>query len=90
MSILVNIHRTHRQYTEGREHVEVEGRTIGECLKVLVDRYSGLAKILFYQNGQLRNHFEIYLNAESAYPDELKKPVADGDEITITALLAGG
>lgn len=90
MSIFVNIHRTHRQFTQGREQVAVEGRTIGECLKALVDRYPGLAKTLFYQNGQLRNHFEIYLNAESAFPDELKKPVSDGDEITITALLAGG
>ena len=90
MSISVNIHRTHRQYTQGRERVEVAGRTIGECLKYLVDRYPGLSAALFYKNGQLRSHFEIYLNAESAYPDELKKPVSDGDEITITALLAGG
>ena len=90
MSIFVNIHRTHRQYTQGREQVEVEGRTIGECLKALVDLYPSLSNTLFYKNGQLRNHFEIYLNAESAFPDELKKPVSDGDEITITALLAGG
>ena len=90
MSIFVNIHRTHRQYTEGREQIEVEGRTVGECLKALVDRYPGLSHTLFYKNGHLRNHFEIYLNAESAFPGELKKQVADGDEITIAALLAGG
>ena len=90
MSIFLNIHRTHRQFTQGLERIEVDGRTVGECLKVLVDRYPDLSSILFYDNGQLRNHFEIYLNAESAFPDELRKPVSDGDEITITALLAGG
>lgn len=86
----MNIHRTHRQFTQGREQFEVEGQTIGECLKALVNHYPRLSNILFYKNGQLRNQFEIYLNAESAFPDELAKPVTDGDEITITALLAGG
>ena len=90
MSIFVNIHRTHRQFTGGREQIEVKGRTIGECLADLVNRYPRLSNTLFTKNGQLRSHFEIYLNAESAFPDELKRPVADGDEITLTALLAGG
>ncbi len=90
MSIIVNIHRTHRTYTDGLDRVSVEGQTVGDCLKALIQQYPGLQTILFSQKGVLRNHFEIYVNAESAYPDELKKPVADGDEIHITAILAGG
>ncbi|MBW2634730.1 MAG: MoaD/ThiS family protein [Deltaproteobacteria bacterium] len=90
MGIHVNIHRTHRQFTQGRDRIEVQGRTVGECLDALIDQYPGIANVLFYKYGGLRNHVEIYLNADSAYPDELKKPVSDGDEITITALLAGG
>jgi molybdopterin converting factor small subunit len=90
MSVYVNIHRTHRNYTDGLNRVSVEGQTVGDCLKALIQKYPGLRTILFSQTGALRNHFEIYLNAESAYPDELKKPVSDGDEIYITALLAGG
>ena len=90
MRIFVNIHRTHRQFTDGRERIPVEGQTIGECLYALIEHYPGLEKILFDQNKELRNHFEIYLNMESAYPNELKKVVSDGDEIYITALLAGG
>jgi len=90
MSIFVNIHRTHRQLTNGHERIPVEGKTIGECLEALIELYPGLAKVLLNQNKELRNHFEIYLNMESAYPDELKKLVSDGDEIYITALLAGG
>ncbi|WP_419660970.1 hypothetical protein [Desulfosarcina variabilis] len=30
------------------------------------------------------------LNTESACPDQLKKPVADGDDVYITVMLAGG
>ena len=90
MTISVNIHITLRQYTDGRDTVQVEGRTIGECLISLTDQYPAMSNVLFYQNGELRNHFEIYLNTESAYPDELKRAVSDGDEIHITAFLAGG
>ncbi len=90
MSIIVNIHRTHRHYTDGLNQISVKGRTVGECLQFLIQKFPDLQKILFNQNGALRKHFEIYVNTESAYPDELKKPVSDGDEIHITALLAGG
>jgi len=90
MSIYVTIHRTHRSYTDGLERVPVDGRTVRECLDVLINKYPDFRQILFNQSGGLRKHFEIYLNAESAYPDQLKKVVSDGDEIHITALLAGG
>ena len=45
---------------------------------------------IFDKQGKLLNTIEIYLNMESAYPDELAKPVSSGDEIHITVLLAGG
>lgn len=90
MSIHINIHRTHRQFTQGRDRIEVQGDSVGECLDALVDQYPGIADVLFYTSGGLRNHVEIYLNADSAYPDELKRRVSDGDEISITVLLAGG
>ena len=90
MAIRINIHRTHRQFTRGLDSIDVQGATVGECLNALVGLYPGISQVLFYRNGGLRNHVEIYLNAESAYPDELAKAVSDGDEITITALLAGG
>jgi len=33
---------------------------------------------------------EIYVNAESSYPDELTKPVNDGDELQIVIMIVGG
>jgi molybdopterin converting factor small subunit len=90
VSIQINIHKTHRQHTDGLEVVEVDGRTVGECLNALNQRFPGMSGELFESNGELRNIVEIYLNMESAYPGELLKPVNDGDEIHITVMLAGG
>jgi len=46
--------------------------------------------ILFDRKGRIKNTIEIYVNMESAYPDELKKPVKNGDVIHIALMLAGG
>lgn len=90
MGVTLNIHRAHRVHTNGLEAVEVDGGTVGECLKALVDLHPEMQKALFDDKGKLKNQIEIYLNMESAYPDELKKPVNDGDEIHITIMLSGG
>jgi len=90
LSIKAHIHKTHRQYTNGMEAVEVEGNNVGDCLKHLVNQFPGIEKEVFDKKGNLRNIIEIYINLESAYPDELAKPVKDGDEIYITLVLAGG
>ena len=38
MGVKVNLHLTLRRYTNGQEVVEVEGKTVGECLRNLVER----------------------------------------------------
>ncbi len=90
MSVVVNIHKTHRQYTDGMEAVSVAGDTIGACLKSLIDRFPQMNDVIFNDNGTVSNQIEIYLNMESAYPDELKKKVQPKDEIHITVMLMGG
>ena len=90
MSIKVNIHKTHRQYTDGLPVVEVKGNTVGDCLGNLVKQFPGIEKGIFDKKSNLLNAVEIYVNQESAYPDELAKPVSDGDEIYLTLMLAGG
>ena len=90
MSINVSIHRTHRQFTDGLDSVEVEGNSVGNCLDDLIRQFPGMGNALFDKKGKLLNAIEIYINLESAYPDELVKPVKDGDDIHITLMLAGG
>jgi molybdopterin converting factor small subunit len=90
MSVLIYLHKSHRQYTNGLKTVDVEGRTVGACLDNLVQQFPDLKKELFDKKGKLKNIIEIYLNMTSAFPDELAKPTKAGDEIHITLLLAGG
>lgn len=90
MSIKIHLHSTHRQYANGQSVVDVQGRTIGECMQGLVKHHPDLKAVLFDKTGVLNRNLEIYHNMESAYPDELLKPVKDGDQVHITVMLAGG
>ncbi|WP_419658984.1 putative ThiS family protein [Desulfosarcina variabilis str. Montpellier] len=90
MSITLHLHKTHRQYTGGVETLEIAGNTIGECLDKLIERFPDMQGALFKDEKKLKNQIEIYLNMESAYPDELKRPVKDGDDVYVTVMLAGG
>ena len=42
------------------------------------------------QKGGLHNYLDICVNSERFLPEELLKPVKDGDELTIVPLLGGG
>jgi len=90
VSVKINLHKTHRQYTNGQETVEVNGNNVGECLKELVKQYPDLKNELFDKKGKLLSVLEVYLNGASAYPDELAREVKDGDEIHLLVMLAGG
>jgi molybdopterin converting factor small subunit len=90
MGVKVNLHLTLREHANGQEMVEVEGNTVGECLRNLVKMFPGLGPNLFDKKGGLNSVVEIYLNLQSAYPNELVKPVKNGDEIHVTMMLAGG
>jgi molybdopterin converting factor small subunit len=72
------------------EVISVEGNTVGECLSNLVQQYPGMEKALFTKKDKLLNVVEVFVNDASAYPNELSKPVKDGDEITLLVMLAGG
>jgi len=90
MSVTLNIHRIHRPFTDGLETVVVEGETIGKCLDKLTARYPKMYSAIFQAPNRLKSEIEIYLNEDTAYPDELSRKVRAGDEIHITVTLAGG
>ena len=90
MSVKINIHPFLSQHTDGQDVVEVNGSTVGQCLEQLVGRFPELRQWLFEKNGKLNRLVEIYVNTESSYPEELAKPVKDGDELHIVIIISGG
>jgi molybdopterin converting factor small subunit len=72
------------------EVVPVEGKTVGECLEQLIKQFPGMETALFAKKDKLRNVVEVFVNHATAYPNELLKPVKDGDEINLLVMLAGG
>jgi len=90
VGIKLNIHQTLHHLTNSQATAEVNGNTVGECLNDLVKQFPGIETKLFDKKGKLLNYVDIYVNLESSYPEELAKPVKDGDELSITLIISGG
>ena len=90
MSKTIRIHQGLRHFTDDQPTVDANGATVGECLNELTKRFPAVKSKLFDKKGKLLNYVDIYVNMKSSYPEELAMPIKDGDEITITLMLAGG
>ena len=90
MSIEMQLSTMFFRYADNNTSVEVEGGTIGECIHDLVRQYPKLAKVLLNKDGNLYNTYEVFLNGKSAYPNEMAKPVKDGDNLNIMPIIHGG
>ncbi len=90
MGVKITIPSYLQSFTDNTEVVEVDGNTVGECLKYLIKHFPGIEKMLFAKNGKLLPYVGIYINGEDAYPDELAKSVKAGDEFYILYIIGGG
>jgi molybdopterin converting factor small subunit len=90
VSVTININPILSSFVNNQAIVKVKGNTVGECLEELVRQFPRTKPWLFGKKGKLHNYVDIYVNQESSYPEELAKPVKDGDELHITLIIAGG
>ena len=93
MSIKVKFHYPHlKALVNNQDSVEVQGKTVGECLNNLVARFPDIQTRIFDNQMNLLHFIVIFLNGESTFhePDPLAKPVRDGDDLSIALLIAGG
>ena len=90
MAVRVRIHPFLRKLTGGREVVDVRGKTVGDCLEDLEAQFPGIKQQICDPEGTLVDPWEIYVNSESSHPEGMAKPVEEGDELAIMALILGG
>lgn len=81
-----------RQFTDGKDTVEVSGANIGEVLNALTnDVHPTLRNNLFTPEGKLRSFVNIYVNDEDIrYLDKDATEVKDSDTVSIVPSIAGG
>jgi len=80
-----------RPFTDKKDAVEANGKTVGELLADLTTKHSGLKAHLYNQEGKLRSFVNIYVNDEDIrYLQKEQTPVSAGDTVSIIPSVAGG
>ncbi|HEY4230364.1 MAG TPA: MoaD/ThiS family protein, partial [Thermoanaerobaculia bacterium] len=80
-----------RPFAGGSASVEVEGATVAEALRRLVDAHEGLRTHLYDEAGRLRRYVNVYKNEE-----DVRHLQSDGtalvasDTLSIVPSIAGG
>lgn len=90
-TVTVRIPTPLRSATDGQSTVEVEGRTVDEALRVLVDAYPDLTDNLYNEDDELRQFVNVYVGDEDIrFGDGVETALEAGDEISIVPSIAGG
>jgi hypothetical protein len=66
---------------EGREAIDVTGKTVAECLDDLIRIIPLMSKALSYASGALDPHIKVLVNQNGVGAEGLTRKVNDGDEI---------
>jgi molybdopterin converting factor small subunit len=90
MSIKVHLYSSLQQYTGGHNQVDVDGRSVGECLRDLARQYPDIEPVLFDHNGRLHSIVFVSVNMNSVNPENLDRVVNETDELFIILIIAGG
>ena len=91
MSVTVAIPTPLRNFTGGRDAVDVAGSTVGEVLDGLLTTHGGLKRHLVQDDGRLRTFVNLYLNdTDIRQLESTATPVREGDVLTIVPSIAGG
>lgn len=91
MAVKVLIPTPLRAYTDKKDSLLLEGKTVGELLQQLTSKHSQLKKHLYAENGTLRNFVNVYVNNEDIrYLKNEQTPVTEHDVVSIIPSIAGG
>ena len=90
MGIRVHLYSSLQKYADNQSIVEVDGKTVGECLGDLVQRYPTMESELFDDSGNSLDKVFVSINLESTYREKLDAPVKENDDLYLILIVAGG
>lgn len=76
------------EYTGGLREVKASGKTLDDLLQDLDRQYPGIRFRMIDEQGQIRAHIKLFVNAE--LERSLHAPLATQDALIIVAALSGG
>jgi molybdopterin converting factor small subunit len=90
-TVTVRIPTPLRSATDDESTVEVEGGTVDDALRALVNRYPDLADNLYNEDNELRQFVNVYVGDEDVrFGDGVDTILEPDDEISIVPSIAGG
>lgn len=90
MSVLINIPTPLRTITKDRT-VEVEGKTLEECINNLEEKFNGIKKRLINDDGEINKFINFYINGDDVrHLEGLETKIEPGSSIDIVPAMAGG
>jgi len=90
MSVEIELSSMFGLYTNNKLNIDVQGKTIKECLHDLVRQFPDLKRLLLNKEGDLQSTYEYFVNGESSYPRDMNKTLKDGDKLNVVYVIHGG
>lgn len=93
MSVTFHIPGALQEFTAGKSTVKIDTapRTLADALSALGSVYPGIRDRIFNEQGQLRQHINIFIGNENIrYTGGLMSPIQDSSEISIVPAVSGG
>lgn len=87
---VVEVPSRYRVPTRGEGRIEVEARTVRECIVAVEARYPGFEELIIDAKGGLHRFVRLFVNGDELPRDALDTPVAADDSVAILAAAAGG
>jgi molybdopterin synthase sulfur carrier subunit len=84
----VNIPSPLRSYTSGAPSVSTHGSTVEDVLADLDRRFPGMRFRMIDEQGRIRQHIRIFVNAEGV--SDLSTKVSERDVVHLICALSGG
>ncbi len=76
--------------TGGRDRVDVEGRTVLECIQAVEGKFPGFLPQVLDSQGRVHRFVQLFVNGDEIPRNALDTPVRPDDRVEVLAAIAGG